>query len=96
MALKVRKQVYIDSDQEFTLKQLANGRVMSEAKIIRQAINRYALTFQSPRHAPSAWRREKAFIQQMIAQNPAQDSTPKKRAWKREDLFARHSASVGT
>ncbi len=39
MASKVRKQIYIDPDQESTLKQLAKDTGISEAEIIRQAID---------------------------------------------------------
>lgn len=90
MAAKVRKQIYLESDQETTLKQLAKDTGMSEAEIIRQAINRYSLASHPAKRNLKIWEQEKAFIQQMIDQGtPQGDSTLKKRIWRREDLYDR-------
>jgi len=48
MATKVRKQIYIDAEQEAALKRLAKDKGISEAEIIRQAIDRYAQSLPSP------------------------------------------------
>jgi len=48
MATKVRKQIYIDAEQEAALKRLAKDKGISGAEIIRQAIDRYAQSLPSP------------------------------------------------
>lgn len=85
MASKVRKQIYIDPDQESTLKQLAKDTGISEAEIIRQAIDRYANQLQAPRRDLSAWERQRLRIQQLIDLGPV----PGGRTWRREDLYDR-------
>ena len=89
MASKIRKQIYIDSVQESILKQLSKNMGISEAEIIRQAIDRYSLVFQPPRRDPNAWEEEQKFIQQLQKQSSDRDSAPKTRTWKREDLYDR-------
>jgi len=58
MATKVRKQIYIDAEQEAALKRLAKDKGISGAEIIRQAIDRYAQSLPSPRRDLSAWERQ--------------------------------------
>jgi len=53
MSDMVRKQVYIHKRQETTLKRLARLRGMSEAEIIRQAIDREAAAGSTPRGGDS-------------------------------------------
>jgi hypothetical protein len=85
MAAKVRKQIYIEADQESTLKQIAGDMGISEAEIIRQAIDRYADQWQAPRRDPSAWERQRLRIQQLIDLGPVKGG----RTWHREDLYDR-------
>lgn len=89
MASKVRKQIYIDPDQESALKRLAKDTGISEAEIIRQAIDRCSLVFKLPHKDITAWEEERAFIQQLIEQGSEQNSQAIKRTWKREDLYDR-------
>ena len=72
MAQMVRKQVYIEPRQDAVLKRLARTRGVTEAEIIRQAIDREA---GSP--APvggqldtEAWAQARAFVLSLIAQGP--------------------------
>lgn len=85
MTAKIRKQIYIEAEQEVLLKQLVQQKGGSEAEIIRQAIAQYALSFQSPAVDLSAWERERAFIQNLMAQG----QIPGERTWQREDLYER-------
>ena len=85
MTAKIRKQIYIEADQDVLLKQLVHQKGGSEAEIIRQAIAQYALSFQSPTLDLSAWEQERAFIQNLMAQGPIQGE----RTWQREDLHER-------
>ncbi len=79
MTTKVRKQIYLDSHQDALLKSLASELKVTEAEIIRQAIDRYARLLRFPRQDLSAWEEEKAFITRLIQQGPV----PGGRTWKR-------------
>ncbi len=85
MAAKIRKQIYIEAEQEVLLKQLVKEKGGSEAQIIRQAIAQYAESFQSPTLNLSAWEQEQVFIQNLIAQG----QVPGGRSWQRENLHER-------
>ena len=56
---------------------------ISEAEIIRQAIDRYAQSLHSPRRDLSAWERLRSRIGQLIAQGPVAGG----RTWRREDWY---------
>ena len=85
MAVKVRKQIYIEPYQEIILKRLADETGISEAEFVRQAIDHHAQLFQHPKRDLSAWEEEKAFIAHLIEQGPVQGG----RTWRREDLYER-------
>ena len=87
MATRVRKQVYIDAQQEVLLKRLAAELGLSEAEIVRQAIDRRAseVTVEVP--DPEAWARERAFIEELM-QRPVVAGG---RTWTRDDLHDRAS-----
>lgn len=89
MGTKIRKQIYIDSAHEVILKQLSVDMGVSEAEIIRQAVEQYSLAIKPRRRNIKAWEKEKAFIQQLIEQNSAQDSVSRERTWNREELYDR-------
>ncbi|HEY64796.1 MAG TPA: potassium-transporting ATPase subunit C [Caldilineae bacterium] len=85
MATKVRKQVYIEPHQDLILKRLAKERGLTEAEIIRQAIDQHTRSFRSPWRNLAAWEEERAFIEGLIQQGPVAG----KRTWHREDLHER-------
>ena len=85
MVAKVRKQIYIEPYQETILKRLANETGVSEAEIIRQAIDHQAQLLQYPAQDLTVWKEEKLFIEQLIAQGEVSGG----RAWQREDLYER-------
>lgn len=85
MTTRVRKQVYIDPAHETLLKQLAHNTGVTEAEIIRQAIDRQARAFWLPKPDLAAWVEERAFILGLIRQGPL----PGGRTWKRDDLYER-------
>lgn len=89
MAPKIRKQIYIDSDQESILKQVAKDKGISEAEIIRYCIDQHSQSIQLLRRDLSAWEKEKIFIQQLIEPHSEQGSVSSKRTWRREDLYDR-------
>ncbi len=85
MATKIRKQVYLEPNQEVLLKQLSRVSGVPAAELIRQAIDRHITGGQPDRHDPQAWESERAYIAGLIAQGPVVGT----RSWRREDLYAR-------
>ncbi len=85
MATKVRKQVYIEPRQELLLKEIAQKTGISEAEIIRQAIDQHIAYTGSPKNSLETWEKEKAFIES----TRKRVALPGGRDWKREDLYER-------
>ncbi len=83
MATMVRKQIYIKEQQEAKLKRQAKELGTSEADLIRQAIDRQIAFRLKPDR--TLWRKERAYIQKLIAQGPV----PGRRTWRREDAYGR-------
>ncbi len=85
MTRKLRKQIYLDPQQEAALKRQAAASGLSEAKIIRQAIDNQTRILRHPRAAQEAWEQESQFIASRMSGGPL----PGQRAWGREDLYDR-------
>ena len=85
MSRMVRKQVYIQPRQDALLKRLAREAGVTEAEIIRQAIDQQTETFLFPRWDMRARQEERDFIGLLIQQG----SVPGGRGWLREDLYER-------
>jgi len=85
MTTKIRKQIYIEPNQETLLKKLTRETGISEAEFVRQAIDLLLRLFQRPRHDLAAWAEEKKFIETLIEQGPVAG----KRTWQREALHER-------
>ena len=85
MAQMIRKQIYIQKSQEERLKKVAEVRGVSEAEIIRRALDvelkraGYRLAYDN-----EAWQRLYNAILEMDKLPPVPQ---KKRDWKREDLY---------
>jgi hypothetical protein len=87
MSDMVRKQFYIHKRQHLLLRRLAQARGVSEAEIVRQAIEREA-TGSSPLVAPpdrAAWEEIVDFVEARKALG-SQDDKPYQ--WCREDAYA--------
>lgn len=85
MARMTRRQIYIQERQNRMLKRLARASGLSEAGVIRQAIERHIHTgCQSARPDPEAWERARDFMLSLHARGPLRG---RKRDWKREDLY---------
>ncbi len=67
MTAKIRKQIYIEADQDVLIKQLVHQKGGSEAEIIRQAIAFNIFIFSVSTLDLSAWEQERAFIQNLIS-----------------------------
>lgn len=85
MAKMIRKQVYIEPRQEALLKQRVRETGVTEAELIRQAIDRQMKVIRFPKRNLRAWQEERAFITHLIQQGPM----PGGRSWRREDLHER-------
>jgi hypothetical protein len=93
MAQMIRKQVYIQPRQQGILKRLARMHGVTEAEIVRRAIDREASTESV--HAgwfdPTAWEEARAFILSFFARGPVRG----RRTWKREDAYEERSNRYG-
>ena len=82
---KIRKQIYIEPDQDVKLKELASTLQTSEAELIRQAIDAHVGTLRRRRTNRKAWEAELTFMREWMDQGPV----PGGRTWRREDLYDR-------
>lgn len=83
MGVMVRKQIYIEAEQEELLKRAARDTGMTEAEIIRQALRLWDEQVARRRRAQQAWAEEQAFVESLIAQGPVAGG----RRWAREELY---------
>ncbi|MEP0804282.1 MAG: ribbon-helix-helix protein, CopG family [Chloroflexota bacterium] len=86
MKQMVRKQIYIQKSQEERLKRIAEARGVSEAEIIRRALDnemRQANVYR-PLYDDEAMRRLVAFWQELDKRAPV---APRSRNWTREELY---------
>jgi hypothetical protein len=85
MAQMIRKQIYIQKGQEERLKKVAEARGVSEAEIIRRALEielrhaRYRSAYNR-----DAWMRIRDFVMELEKRGSVKR---RKRDWKREDLY---------
>ncbi len=84
MARMVRKQIYIEPEQDAELKRMAERTGASEADLIRQAIDRQMGSLP-PRRDLRAWENERAYIEGLMRRGPV----PGGRSWTREELHER-------
>ena len=91
MAQMIRKQFYIEPQQDAILKRLADMLKLSEAEIIRRAIDRQTSAMPTRVRDLEAWEREKAFIASRMEAG-AVSST---REWHREDCYEERLARYG-
>ena len=86
MGRMVRKQVYIKHHHEAILKHLARTRGVSEAELIRQAIDQQATAGQARALSPDpvAWEEAYQYMLTLRARGPL---TGERRTWERNDLY---------
>jgi hypothetical protein len=86
MAGMVRKQIYIEPRQEILLRQMAKRRSVSEAELIRLAIDRQLGNgeLQPLPSDPVAWEQAYQFMMELRALGPIEGQA---RAWKRQELY---------
>ncbi len=86
MSDMVRMQIYISKRQRNLLKRLSKARGVSQAELIRQAIDREA-NQAAPRAGSGtqeAWDQAYLFMRSLQNQGPVKEQP---RSWKREDLY---------
>lgn len=86
MSQMVRKQIYIQKSQDERLKRVAEARGVSEAEIIRRALDneiRQANVYR-PLYDDEAMRRLVAFWGELDKRGPV---APRPRNWTREELY---------
>ncbi len=86
MSEMVRKQIYITKRQKDMLKRLSEARGISEAEIIRQAIDRE--TWQTVRQGMAVnretWEQARQLMLDIQALDPIKDQV---RGWMREEIY---------
>jgi hypothetical protein len=85
MLKKIRKQIYIDPEQERLLKKSAKRTGLTEAQIIRNAIDLGIGSIVSFNPHPDVWGSEVAFIRKWMKKGSVRGG----RSWKRDDLHER-------
>lgn len=83
MPRMIRKQIYIESRQDNNLKKQARHLGVTEAEVIRRAIDRQMISVRFGSKEKKAWEREKEFIAKRMAKGPISGG----RQWKREDAY---------
>jgi hypothetical protein len=95
MSQLVRKQVYIEPRHETILKRATAETGLSEAEIIRQAIDLWQEQIADRRRARDLWAQERAFIEFWVAEG----TVPGGRSWTRDELYeerlVRHDCHPG-
>lgn len=86
--MKIRKQFYLESRQAHALKRAARRTGVSEAEIIRGALEEHLRAANAAQERQAAWDRVEAFTRSLMEQEPV----PGGRTWRREELY-RHSES---
>lgn len=82
----VRKQLYITRAQENLLKKKAAEMGVTEAELVREALDNQAYQICYPRRSSEKWREEVQFIRSRIAETK---DLFDQRSWKRDDLYDR-------
>ncbi len=94
MTRMVRKQVYIEPRQEAMLKRVAAMRGVSEAELIRRAIDGQIEGGHAGFLPPDAdaWEQAYQFMLELRARGPV---AGRARTWKREELYGERLGSHG-
>ena len=90
----VRKQIYLEERQEARLKRVARARGVSEAEVIRQAIDRQVMGAAAEAGVgdPNAWESALRFMRSLAA-HPRKKGLD--RGWTREDAYAERLSRHG-
>jgi len=81
----VRKQLYIDPRQEALLKQRAKELGITEAELVREALDTYTWSTKRVPRDLAVWQEEKAFMKALMSQGAVRGG----RRWTRDELHER-------
>jgi hypothetical protein len=88
MSKMIRKQIYMPEDQDRFLKTKAQELSITEAEVVREALEVYQAYGNHGIIDQSAWLKEREFLMKLAtAQRTDSESSP--RSWKREALYER-------
>ena len=92
--MMIRKQIYLEERQQARLKRIARARGLSEAEVIRQAIDRQvrSVSIEAGGGDPAAWESALRFMRS-LATRPHKGRQG--RRWKREDAYAERLSRHG-
>ncbi len=85
MPKKIRKQIYLEPDQDRLLKALARMEGVSEAEILRRALRAYPVHKRLAFRNLEVWEEELAYIRRRRGQEVHRAP----RSWRREELHER-------
>ena len=91
MAQMIRKQMYIEPMQDTILKKRSHMLGITEAEVIRRAIDAQVVLMHSGVRDLEAWKREKAFIAERMAGGPVSGV----RKFRREDAYEERLSRYG-
>jgi hypothetical protein len=86
MTRMVRKQIYIQLEQERLLKRRARELGVSESDIVRRGIDQVSRSTARRPVDPAAWEEAQRFIEKRLAMKVPQTG----RKWTREELYDRN------
>ena len=86
MADLIRKQLYITRDQEKMLKLKSRELGVTEAEIVREALDKREYRYEYPFRSTDKWQEELAFINKRMTGRQVDQQT---RTWRRDDLYDR-------
>jgi hypothetical protein len=93
VAQMIRKQVYISRRHQALLTQLAQARGVSEAEVIRQAIEHEATSGISQSHLSDTTALEEVVTDALSRRQIGVDGEPYR--WNREDIYAERGERYG-
>lgn len=88
MAKMIRKQIYMQDEQDKFLKSKAQELKVTEAEVVREALDSFRNYGSVTILDPSAWLKEREFLSRLLTTNQPSDKSAV-RTWKREDLYER-------
>lgn len=90
----VRKQIYIEQKHERQLRRIAERRGVSQAEVVRDAIEREAVgSGVDPSTDPAAWQEALGIIRR-IHREGVPPAAP--RRWRRDELYKQRVTRLGT
>lgn len=87
----VRKQIYIDQHQNMLLKRKAKALGVTEAELVREALERHLASGIGIKRKTTAWDEEKKFIRGRMRLGHGKKKEA--RRWNREELYDRKDVS---